>query len=52
MPEEIKRFLGRWYRRWLQYAQQPGNNKKEEDDETVDPPRGRQSSRENITSPH
>ncbi|KAI0256846.1 hypothetical protein BJV78DRAFT_1167375 [Lactifluus subvellereus] len=52
MPEEIKRFLGRWYRRWLQYAQQPGNNKNQEDDETVDPPRGRSCSRENTSSPH
>jgi len=50
MPEEIKRFLGRWYRRWL-HAQQPGNSKNE-DDETVDSPRGRSRARENASSPH
>ncbi|KAI0306431.1 hypothetical protein B0F90DRAFT_1623730 [Multifurca ochricompacta] len=44
MPEDIKRFLGRWYRRWLQYAQQPGNTK--EGDESDDAPRGRLRSRE------
>ena len=48
MPEELKRFLGRWYRRWLQSVQ-PGNTKEDETDET---PRGRSSSRENSTSPH
>jgi hypothetical protein len=52
MPEEIKRYLGRWYRRWLQYAQQPGNNTKAEDDETHDAPRGRLRSREQSSSPH
>ncbi|KAI9507368.1 hypothetical protein F5148DRAFT_120614 [Russula earlei] len=52
MPEELKRFLGRWYRRWLQSAQtqQPGDTR--EDDETDDAPRGRSPSRENSTSPH
>jgi hypothetical protein len=42
MPEELKRFLGRWYRRWLQSVQ--SENRKE--DETDETPRGRSSSRE------
>jgi len=57
MPEELKRFLGRWYRRWLQSVQQqqpqqqqPGSAKNE--DETDDVPRGRARSREHSTSPH
>jgi hypothetical protein len=54
MPEELKRFLGRWYRRWLQSVQQqqppPGGTKNE--DETDDAPRGRPRSREHSTSPH
>jgi hypothetical protein len=49
MPEELKRFLGRWYRRWLQSAQSGNNTKDDENDET---PRGRSSSREHSTSPH
>jgi hypothetical protein len=48
MPEELKRFLGRWYRRWLQSVQS-GNTNGAETDET---PRGRSSSREHSTSPH
>jgi len=50
MPEELKRFLGRWYRSWLQSVQSTnGNTKDDENDET---PRGRSSSREHSTSPH
>jgi hypothetical protein len=50
MPEELKRFLGRWYRRWLQSVQsRAGDTKDDENDET---PRGRSSSREHSTSPH
>ena len=52
MPEEIKRFLGRWFRRWLSHAQQPGNNQEAEDDETDDATRGRPRSREHSSSPH
>ena len=48
MPEELKRYLGRWYRRWLQSVQS-ANTKEDENDET---PRGRPSSREHSTSPH
>jgi hypothetical protein len=48
MPEELKRFLGRWYRRWMQSVQS-GNTK--EDDENDDTPRGRSRSREHSTSP-
>ena len=51
MPEELKRFLGRWYRRWLQSAQSAGNNNTK-GDENDDTPRGRSSSREHSTSPH
>ncbi len=49
MPEELKRFLGRWYRRWMQSVQS-GNTK--EDDENDDNPRGRSREREHSTSPH
>jgi len=52
MPDELKRFLGRWYRRWLQSVQQPGTGNAREGEETDDPPRGRSLSRENSTSPH
>lgn len=51
MPEELKRFLGRWYRRWLQQpAQQQASTK--EEGEADDTPRGRSHSREHSTSPH
>lgn len=50
MPEELKRFLGRWYRNWLQSAQTVPVDIKEE--ETDDTPRGRSRSREHSTSPH
>ena len=50
MPEELKRFLGRWYRRWLQSVQSRAGDTK--DDETDESPRGRPSSREHSTSPH
>lgn len=51
MPEELKRFLGRWYRRWLQQpALQQASTK--EEGETDDTPRGRSRSREHSTSPH
>jgi hypothetical protein len=50
MPEELKRFLGRWYRWWLQSVQS-GNTKDDENDE-LETPRGRSSSREHSTSPH
>jgi hypothetical protein len=50
MPEELKLFLGRWYRSWLQSIQSTsGSTKDDENDET---PRGRSSSREHSTSPH
>ena len=51
MPEELKRFLGRWYRRWL-LSVQSGNTKEDENDDET--PRGRSSSREHLTStsPH
>lgn len=48
MPEELKRFLGRWYRRWLQSVQ----SRDTKDDENDETPRGRSSSREHSTSPH
>ena len=57
MPEELKRFLGRWYRRWLQSAaaaqqqQQTGGGRTREEDEADDTPRGRSRSREYSTSP-
>ncbi len=62
MPEELKRFLGRWYRRWLQSAaaaqqqqqqqqQQMGGRSTREEDEADDTPRGRSRSREHSTSP-
>ena len=66
MPEDLKRFLGRWYRRWLQSAtaaqrqqqqqqqqqqQTGGRDTREEDEEADDDtPRGRSRSRENSTS--
>ena len=49
MPEELKRFLGRWYRSWLQSAQTGDARGDDENDET---PRGRSSSREPSRSPH
>lgn len=49
MPEELKRFLGRWYRSWLQSAQTGDARGDDENDET---PRGRSSSREHSRSPH
>jgi len=50
MPEELKRFLGRWYRRWLQQpAPAPQQASTSETDDT---PRGRSRSRERSTSPH
>lgn len=49
MPEELKRFLGRWYRRWVQSVQRPGDAN---EDETDDASRGRSRSREHTTSPH
>jgi len=52
MPDELKRFLGRWYRRWLQSVQQAGTANTREDEEIDDPPRGRSPPRENPTSPH
>jgi len=61
MPEELKRFLGRWYRRWLQSAaaaqqqqqqqQQTRGGSTREEDEADDTPRGRSRSREHSTSP-
>ncbi len=50
MPQELKRFLGRWYRRWLQSVQSGDTGTK--DDENDDTPRGRSRSREQSTSPH
>ena len=62
MPEDLKRFLGRWYRRWLQSAaaaqqqqqqQQTGGRGTREEDEADDTPRGRSRSRDELsTSPH
>jgi hypothetical protein len=49
MPDDLKRFLGRWYRSWLQFVQL-GNTKEEEEND--DTPRGRSHSREPYTSPH
>ncbi|KAH9981152.1 hypothetical protein BGW80DRAFT_1247926 [Lactifluus volemus] len=46
MPEEIKRFLGSWYRRWLQHIQQSGSDRRTEGDEGDDTPRGRPAARE------
>jgi hypothetical protein len=58
MPEELKRFLGRWYRRWLQSAaaaaaqrQQTGGRGAREEDDADDTPRGRSRSREHSKSP-
>lgn len=58
MPEEIKRFLGRWYRRWLQHAaaaahHQQGDDAREEEDETAaeNAHRGRPRSREQSALP-
>lgn len=54
MPEEIKRFLGRWYRRWLQYAahqQQQQEGAKEEDENAEDTHRGRSVSRDEQSAP-
>jgi len=64
MPEELKRFLGRWYRHWLQSAaaaqhqqqqqqqqQTAGRGTREEDEADDDTPRGRSRSREHSTSP-
>ncbi|KAI0273447.1 hypothetical protein BC834DRAFT_208696 [Gloeopeniophorella convolvens] len=52
MPDEIKRFLGAWYRRWMQSGQ-PGNiNEEDDNDDADDAPRGRSRSRSHSTSPH
>jgi len=54
MPEEIKRFLGRWYRRWLQYAaqhHQQQEDAKEEDENAEDAQRGRSVSRDEQSAP-
>jgi hypothetical protein len=59
MPEDLKRFLGRWYRRWLHSAAPPspapppsaGSTSEQEDNEEDDTPRGRSRSREHSTSP-
>jgi hypothetical protein len=48
MPEEIKRFLGSWYRRWLQHNQQQASDKRTEGDDTS---RGRPPAREH-SRPH
>ena len=54
MPEDLKRFLGRWYRRWLQQPAGPAPQQAStrEESETDDTPRGRSHSREHSTSPH
>ncbi|KAH9050626.1 hypothetical protein EDB84DRAFT_1448044 [Lactarius hengduanensis] len=52
MPEEIKRFLGRWYRRWLQYAAHHQQGDAKEEDETADNShRGRTRSRDEPSVP-
>ena len=59
MPEEIKRFLGRWYRRWLQYAaqhqqqqqQQQQEDANEEGENTENTPRGRSVARDEQSAP-
>jgi hypothetical protein len=52
MPEEIKRFLGRWYRRWLQHAAHPRQETTREDEETAENShRGRSRSRDEQQSP-
>jgi hypothetical protein len=51
MPEDLKRFLGRWYRHWLQRPV-PQPRSTNEEDEADDTPRGRSLSREHSTSPH
>ena len=51
MPEEIKRFLGSWYRRWLQHNQQQASDKRTEGDERDDTSRGRPAAREH-SRPH
>ena len=52
MPEEIKRFLGRWYRRWLQHAAPP-HRQEREDEETAaeNSQRGRSRSRDEHSPP-
>ena len=61
MPEEIKRFLGRWYRRWLQYAaqhqqqqqqqQQQQEDASEEGENAENTPRGRSVARDEQSAP-
>ncbi|KAH9005307.1 hypothetical protein EDB86DRAFT_1749784 [Lactarius hatsudake] len=52
MPEEIKRFLGRWYRRWLQYTAHHQQGDAKEEDETADNAhRGRTRSRDEPSVP-
>jgi len=53
MPEEIKRFLGRWYRRWLQHAapHTPQEDVKEEAETSENSHRGRSRSRDEPSVP-
>jgi hypothetical protein len=51
MPDDLKRFLGRWYRSWLQSVQQLGNTKEEDENNDDNTSRGRSHSREHSTSP-
>ncbi|KAF8274879.1 hypothetical protein EI94DRAFT_1793561 [Lactarius quietus] len=52
MPEEIKRFLGRWYRRWLQFAApRQQEEAKEEDENAENAHRGRSRSRDEQATP-
>ena len=52
MPEEIKRFLGRWYRRWLQHAaHHPQEDAREEDENAENAHRGRSRGRDEPSAP-
>ena len=53
MPEEIKRFLGRWYRRWLQHAapHPPQEDAQEEEETAENTHRGRSRSRDEPSVP-
>ena len=54
MPEEIKRFLGRWYRRWLQHAAPPHrqeNAREDEETSAENSHRGRSRSRDEHSPP-
>jgi hypothetical protein len=51
MPDDLKRFLGRWYRSWLQFVQL-GKEEDENNNDEDNTPRGRSHSREHSTSPH